>query len=230
MYGEKWINFILSCKTMLGVESGASVIDFTGDIEASVDTYQREYPLAPFEEVQSKFLMPYENKIIMRQISPRCFEAIALKTPLVLFEGMYSGILIPHKHYIPLKKDFSNINDVIKKIKDLDYLQKLADTAYKEIALNSQYSYKYFIKTLDGTINRVFKEKRLVAKRYFCLSVFFLLLILKQDIRDQLCCFWAEKKPEIKSKIDKLKLFTHFCFQLTRRIVRRIARQIIRGN
>ena len=33
IYGNKWIDFLSNCKTTLGTESGASIIDFTGKIE-----------------------------------------------------------------------------------------------------------------------------------------------------------------------------------------------------
>lgn len=118
IYGRKWLEFLGQCKTTLGVESGASVMDFTGKLEEAVERYQLANPKASFFEVQKLFLKEYENQFYLNQISPRCFEAIALKTVLVLYEGEYSGILKPNKHYIPLKKDFSNIKEVLNKIKD----------------------------------------------------------------------------------------------------------------
>ena len=35
LYGERWIEFLLRCRAVLGVESGASVFDFTGEFAAS---------------------------------------------------------------------------------------------------------------------------------------------------------------------------------------------------
>src|SRR5262249_32355796 len=60
-----------------------------------------------------------------------------------------SGILKPDVHYIPLKKDFSNIAEVVRKLKDVPYLQHVADIAYREIALNPLYSYKRFVAQVD---------------------------------------------------------------------------------
>lgn len=157
IYGEKWIEFLSSCKTTLGVESGASVMDFTGELEKQIDLYQMTHPNDSFHKVQQKYLLPYENKHKLNQISPRCFEAIALKTVLVLYEGEYSGILIPNRHYIVLKKDFSNIQEVIKSIKNDDFLQAMADLTYQEIALNPKYSYKFFIENIDKIIGDEFK-------------------------------------------------------------------------
>lgn len=152
IYGERWIEFVASCKTMLGVESGASVFDFEGHLQQRVDEYVSEHPKATFRDVQEKFLHTYEGLIKLNQISPRCFEAAALRTVLVLFEGEYSGILVPWRHFIPLKKDFSNIDQVVSKIKDDQYLQEMADRTYAEIANNPSYSYRTFVTFFDKTV------------------------------------------------------------------------------
>jgi hypothetical protein len=153
LYGEKWLNFLSSCKTMLGVESGASVMDFTGELEKQINLHQATHPNDSFFEVQTRYLRAYEGRYKLNQISPRCFEAITLKTVLVLYEGEYSGILVPDRHYIVLKKDFSNISEVITKMSDDVYLQNMADIAYKDIALNPDFSYQAFINEVDKIID-----------------------------------------------------------------------------
>jgi hypothetical protein len=160
IYGDQWTTFITSCKAVLGVESGASVFDFTGSLKDTVDEYVAEKPNADFFEVQEKFLQPYEGKIYLNQISPRCFEAAALKTAMVLFEGEYSGILIPDRHFIPLKKNFSNFSDVLNKLKNHQYLQDMVDRTYKEVAENDVYHYRSFIEMFDDTISEEMTTRR----------------------------------------------------------------------
>tara|TARA_R110002110_G_scaffold415562_1_gene651083 strand:- start:53921 stop:55270 length:1350 start_codon:yes stop_codon:yes gene_type:complete len=160
IYGHKWTEFLSSCKTTLGVESGASVMDFTGELEQKINLHQLLNPNDSFFDVQARFLQDHEGQFKLNQISPRCFEAIALGTVLILYEGEYSGILIPERHYIELKKDFSNIAHVIAKIKDDDYLQTMADVAFKEIALNPNYSYEGFVISVDDIIKREFRLRR----------------------------------------------------------------------
>lgn len=168
IYGCDWNEFLSSCKTTLGVESGASVMDFTGDLERQIDFYQLTHPHDSFDTVQKKFLLPHEGQYKLNQISPRCFEAIALKTVLVLYEGEYSGILKPGRHYIPLKKDFSNIDSVVAHISDDQFLQAMADTAYEEIAMNPDYSYETFISKVDAVIRHEWeaRSKSLVLNPY----------------------------------------------------------------
>jgi len=160
LYGFYWIDFVVSCKTMLGVESGSSVFDFSGEIEKKVNRYKSCHPFERFEKIHDFFLKNHEKKIILNQISPRCFEAIALKTVLVLYEGNYSGILIPWRHYIPLKKDFSNIETVVNFIKSVDELQIISDRAYNEIALNPIFSYQNFIENFDNEIFNEFHRRK----------------------------------------------------------------------
>lgn len=159
-YGKRWIHFISSCKAMLGTESGASVIDFTGGIQKAVEDDQEKHPQATFEEIEERFLKSHEGKIRMNQISPRLFEAAALKTALLLYEGEYSGILKPWRHFIPLKKDFSNIREVIRILKDDDELQNLADVTYEEIATNPANSCRNFIENFDTVIEEEFRKRK----------------------------------------------------------------------
>jgi hypothetical protein len=168
IYGQDWIDFVGSCKTMIGVESGSSIFDFSGELENKVNNIIKKDPNISFERVYNQCLKPFEGNVYLNQISPRCFEAAALKTPMVLFEGKYSGILKPNKHFIPLKKDFSNFDDVVKKIRNYSYLQKMADRVYNDIALNPKYSYKSFIKKIDKVIDLEFskRNKKIVLDPY----------------------------------------------------------------
>jgi len=161
LYGKRWVKFLTSCKATLGVESGASVIDFTGDVQRQVERHQKRYPKASFGEVRERFFKDLDGKIRMNQISPRCFEASTLKTAMILFEGGYSDILKPYRHYIPLRKDFRNIRDVVQLLKNDSELQKIADTAYEEIALNPNYSYKSFVLSFDSVIEKEFAARKI---------------------------------------------------------------------
>lgn len=158
-YGDAWTQFLLSSRAVLGTESGASIIDFDGLLEKRVDEYVAANPGVDFETVTDKFLAPYEGSLRLHQISPRCFETASLRTAMVLFEGEYSGILKPHRHYIPLKKDFSNFDEVVAKLKDHALLQEMVDRTYTEIALDPQWSYPAFINIIDTALQEGFAAK-----------------------------------------------------------------------
>ncbi len=90
----------------------------------------------------------------MNQISPKIFEAIRLRTALILFEGEYSDIVKPDQHYIPLEKDFSNVAEVFAKVSDLRYLETLTARAYDEMIVTGRYSYAAFVDGIDRYIER----------------------------------------------------------------------------
>lgn len=164
LYGRKWTRFLTSCKTVLGVESGASVFDFTGEIQHSVEAYVKAHPEAGFEEVRDRYFAQEEGKIRLNQISPRCFEAAALRTGMVLFEGEYSGILAPGRHYLPLRKDFGNIDAVVEALRDPARLQETVDRTFEEIARNPAYSYAAFVQSFDDIVEEE-HERRIGARR-----------------------------------------------------------------
>ncbi|WP_204348808.1 hypothetical protein, partial [Klebsiella pneumoniae] len=48
-----------------------------------------------YEELRKRFFADFENAIDLNQLSPRVFEAAALQTLLIMYEGQYSGVLKP---------------------------------------------------------------------------------------------------------------------------------------
>src|SRR5207248_812275 len=102
----------------------------------------RQNPKINYEEVRARHLVGREGEIMMNQISPKVFEAIACKTALVLFEGRYSGVLEPGRHFIALKKDFSNVEEVLALLRDDAFLEALAERAYADVIGSGRYSYQ----------------------------------------------------------------------------------------
>lgn len=153
LYGHSWVNFLKRSRFTLATESGASIIDFAGEIEKEVKKYCEDKPDASFEEVSNIFLKKHEGIVIMNQISPRIFEGIACGTCHILFEGHYSGILKPWEHYIPLKKDFSNLNEVISAIHNEELRNEICKRAYADVIASGKYSYKKFISEFDELID-----------------------------------------------------------------------------
>ena len=144
---------------MLGVESGTSIFDLDGTVQNLLDQYLAINPNANFDEVYESILSPYEDKINYRTISPRLFECAAMKTCMILFKGSYQGILLPNVHYIPLEKDFSNINEVLIKINNLTFVNELLERAYEDLIKNNKYHYSSFVGEFDVTIGSFIKNK-----------------------------------------------------------------------
>ena len=152
IYGSGWVRFLRSCRCVLGTESGASVFDFTGDIAHKTQEYVAENPGATFEETRERCFPDQDGRIRINQISPRVFESIACGACLVLFEGAYSGIIRPGEHFIPLRKDFSDLDEVVRKIKDKEYCRAMAERAYRDVVVPGRYSYRAFAEGFDRAL------------------------------------------------------------------------------
>ena len=154
LYGSKWYEFLASCKFTLGVEGGVSVVDLTGKIRMEVKQFMKKNPLCDFNEVHKEVLISHENKISHRKISPRIFEAAAFQVCLILFPGNYSGILKPDVHFLELEKDFSNLNEVLEKMKDRELVQTMVLRTYDDLIGSDLYHYRNFIKNFDSIIDK----------------------------------------------------------------------------
>lgn len=154
IYGDEWYSFVANSKVTLGTESGSNVFDEYGEIKRNVDRALAQDPSLSYEEIHTRYIGEREGKIKMNQISPRIFEAIALRTALILYEGRYSGIIQPDIHYIPLKKDLSNLEDVLSKITNDEYLMELTERAYRDIILSNKHTYEQFIREFDEFLSK----------------------------------------------------------------------------
>lgn len=172
LYGAAWIKFVSSCKSMLGVESGASVVDFSGEIQERVEGYVRLNPHSTFEQLRDKFFVNEDGKISFAQISPRCFESAALRTLMILYEGNYSGVLVPWRHYVPLKKDHSNFAEVVAVLRDPGRLEEITARAYEEIACNPRWSFACAVGEVDEAIEAAVKQESLSSQRPYSESDF----------------------------------------------------------
>jgi len=152
LYGAAWGDFLHNCRAVLGVESGASVFDFSGEIQARVEAAEAENPSLTHAQLEAKYFPDLEGKIRLNQISPRCFEAAVHGTVMILYEGEYSGRLKSGRHFIPLKKDHSNMDEVIATLLDGDKAQAIADWAWEEVACARENSYDAFTKLTDNII------------------------------------------------------------------------------
>jgi hypothetical protein len=155
IYGNEWYRFLGSCRATLGTESGSNVFDEDGELKR----LSMLHASMPFKQFSKRYLVPHEGKVRMNQISPKVFEAIRMNTALILFEGSYSGVVQPDKHYIPLKKDYSNFDEVIAKVRSLDYVGELTDRAYREIIESGTWSYRAFAEAFSRYL-----KQRLVGR------------------------------------------------------------------
>ena len=163
IYGNEWNVFIRSCRAMLGSESGSNVFDWDGTLDKQVEQYRKLNPTATDYEVYSSVVLPHELPGVMNQISPRVFECAAAHTALVLFEGSYSDVVKPWVHYIPVKKDGSNLKEVFEILADDKFLLELTSSAWEDLIGSGKYSYSSFVRMVDQEIEQGVKRAHLIG-------------------------------------------------------------------
>ncbi|MCH9689653.1 MAG: hypothetical protein K0U24_07275 [Gammaproteobacteria bacterium] len=191
VYGEAWFNLLMQSKVVLGTESGASIWDIDGRISKKINHYLRKHQGASFDTVFEAVLKPYEGNLVYSAISPRVFEAAATKTAMVMFVGYYNGVCQQDVHYIGLEKDFSNFQEVLDKIQDDVYLQKMVDRTYDDLIASGRYAQS----TLSDLVLDELKcliNKTAVASSKSDLSKQYEAAVIKHKFLNQFRCFYTE--------------------------------------
>ena len=153
IYGEDWLIFLGNCKATLASESGSNVFDWDG----SLSSINARNPNMPYEVFSRRYLVGREDHKIMNQISPRIFEAAAVGTLLILLEGRYSDILIPEVHYLPLKRDFSNFEEILSILKDERKVNLITRRAYEHLIGSGKYSRTSYFSKIASTMSSIFE-------------------------------------------------------------------------
>ena len=142
----EWSQFLNNCKGIIGAESGTYYLDRDGKVMVAAEAYLKVHPEASFEEVFENIFKDRTGYISGKMISSRHFEPIGTKTCQILLEGDYNGILLPDEHYISVKKDLSNIDNVVQRFKDEDYRRRMVERTYEYVM--SGHTYQHRIKAL----------------------------------------------------------------------------------
>jgi glycosyltransferase involved in cell wall biosynthesis len=171
IHGHDWFHFLSNAKAVLGVESGANIFDFEGQIQKECAIFMKNNSSLTLEseEIYNKahkeFLHFYEDNVLYNQISPRHLEVAAVKTPQILYEGEYSNIFKPWQHYLPLKKDMSNFEEILEALNDSQKMNEMTTRAYEDIILNKDYHSETFAEQLDQKIDSLIEAKNMTTQK-----------------------------------------------------------------
>ena len=146
--GDDWFKFLLRSRYTLGVEAGSSVIIREASTFSDYWAFIQAAPEATFEEIESMFFPGMDGNIDYRVLAPRHLEAVLTRTGQVLIEGEYSGVLSPGEHYIELRRDLSNFDEVVAQLADEGFRLELVDRAYRDIVESGRYSYQVYVDTI----------------------------------------------------------------------------------
>ncbi len=148
--GDDWYRFLADCKYTLGVEGGASLHDPDGAILGACVDYEAEHPGASFEEIEASCFPGLDGGIRYFAISPRHLEACATRTAQILVEGSYNGILRAGEHYIELRRDFSNLGEILELIGNDRERTRLTEAAYRDVVASGAYTYERLVREVEA--------------------------------------------------------------------------------
>jgi hypothetical protein len=146
--GDAWFDFLLACKYTIGVEGGASILDRDGSIADCTRTYLDSHPEATFEEVERECFPGRDGDLNYFALSPRHLECCATRTCQILVEGEYNGVLLPWVHYIPVRRDLSNIAEIVEVIVRDEGRAEMTDRAFTDVVLSGKWSYAGLVRTV----------------------------------------------------------------------------------
>jgi hypothetical protein len=152
MYGDDWWRFLGSCRGTLGVESGVSVFDLEDEAHREYQRRLRQGPVS-IEQLEQGPQGRLEGNVYLRTASPRHFEAAAFEVCQILYEGRYSEVMEPMVHYLPLRKDFSNLDEVLRAFGDSEVRRRIIANARRDLIDSGRWSYERFIRSVfDETL------------------------------------------------------------------------------
>ena len=164
--GPAWIDFIASSKATLGVESGSNLFDFDGSVEAWCREFEARHPEIDrtseefYRLADQRRLWQADGNVDYAQISPRHFEAAAARSVQILYEGRYSDIFAPYRHYLPLRRDLANLDELVETLLDERRCAEITECAFAEIICSPDYGYEAFVARVDDALDAALERKR----------------------------------------------------------------------
>jgi hypothetical protein len=148
IYGEEWLRFLGDARFTLGCESGSSVLDPEGEVRDRVAAFIEQNPDASWEDIAATCIKPEDELWMFPALSPRIFESAMAGNCPILIEGDYEGLIAPNEHFIPVKRDFSDIDDAIERLSDLDAAEHMAARFQNKILGDPRLRYKSWVETV----------------------------------------------------------------------------------
>jgi hypothetical protein len=192
IYGYLWEEFLKNSKCTLIAISGASVCDFDGNISRGYEKLLKNKSAEEIKIFVQTKCDPIDGVVNVTGISPRVFEAARYGVLMIGYESDYSGILEPNTHYIVLKRDHSNLDQVLRCLSDVEFCNKIRLRAFNDLISSNKYSWNAFVENfekdtfdfcLQDVENRELKILRLSKTLKLYLTLYKLYLILYKIYR-----------------------------------------------
>ena len=139
----EWATFLQRTKGLIGAESGTYYLNERGRLLARARDYNlKEHPDATFEDIYERFFAGVPRGMSGKCISSRHIEPIGTKTCQILLEGDYNGVLKAGEHYIPVKRDLSNVDEAVREFKDEGLRREITERTYEYVMSSHTYAHR----------------------------------------------------------------------------------------
>lgn len=128
----EWSRFLRRCRTQLCVASGGDIFELSDETLWRTFNFTQANPNASRTEIEALF-PPVEQRIPLRTPSSRMIEAASSGTAQIMYEHDIGLNFEPDVHYLGLKKDHSNMSDVLDRIADTSYLSEIARNCFTDL-------------------------------------------------------------------------------------------------
>ena len=133
---QAWNKLLNGWLGITGAESGTYFLERDDDTRNRVIEFLRLQPTAEWAEVYARFFEGRPVEHSGKAISSRHFEALGTETVQVLVEGFYNGILEPDLHYLAVRRELSNLEEVLRRFSDQALRIEIARRG-RELALSA---------------------------------------------------------------------------------------------
>ncbi len=145
LLGDRWLRTLGSSIATLGSQSGSSVLDRRGEMTLHLRALVEDQPDLSFADAD--VLCGGElTRYHFAALGPRHLEAVMTRTVQVLVEGEYSGVLKPWVHYLPIRRDLSDLARLPSLIRNRSLMQRISEQAYADFVESGAFSYETFAK------------------------------------------------------------------------------------
>jgi hypothetical protein len=165
LVGDDWYGFLGDCRFVVGAEGGHGIWDPHGAIQDEVNDYVARHPQATFEEVEDACFLGLDGRETFPGFAPRVLEAALMGCGQVLLEGKYRGFVKPGEHYIELKDDYSNLDDVFAQMADGERVRTMIEASRRQLVENPFFRYSTLVQRCFELIERKQSERKTVPSR-----------------------------------------------------------------
>jgi hypothetical protein len=151
--GDDWYRFLGNCRFVVGAEGGHSIWDPYGVVQDQVNAYVADHPDATFEAIEEECFPGLDCRFVFPGIGPRIFEAAVMGCGQILVEGEYRGLLQPGRHYIPLKRDFSNLAEVFDALRQLERIAMLRQAMLRDLVESPRFRFSTLVEDVFSFID-----------------------------------------------------------------------------